>query len=982
MEKKHKRQKRINLALLVVLLAGIVASVLIYVERNEKRILAQNTQYLEDDTRQTSENINEFFDDSTKNISLISSLYSKAMTSSEVDIQELQELAQSASFDVFQFISANGKKTTVDGETVDCTNRESYIKGMQGKTGVYARPAETGDGENFLVFYTPLIYREKILGVMLGIYTQEHLTNILASSYFGQEATSYLCLADGSVVASYGDGKAPRNILARQEKKKILDEETRKNIRQVFEDKGSYSYLYERQGKVSNAYITRLPEDGWLLLKTFPSSVNDVMLRQASRDATLLQIVVCAMFAVYLVLVIFTNLRSRKALVNENKNMAMMVKSVTTLYTRFAVLDLEKDTYEYIMKGDFSYLGMPERGRYSDLLRKCGELYIVEENEPPIAERLSSEKLQEELGQKTSYIQAEYCMAAGREKRWEKITMMRLNREGEKVTSVFLAVEDITTLKNEELQKRQALTEAYELAEAANNAKSDFLSRMSHDIRTPMNAIIGMTAIAGTKLDDKERVVDCLNKITMSSKHLLSLINDILDMSKIESGKLNLNEEEFNLADLMENLLDMVRPLVKEKKHNLNMVINGIEHEAVVGDSLRIQQVFLNLMSNAVKYTNEGGNISVSIQERPSKQAWTGCYEFVFEDDGIGMSQEFLERIFQPFERAEDERIHKIQGTGLGMPITLNIVRMMDGDIRVESEPGVGTRFTVTIFLKLQDKVEEVATELEGLPVLVADDDPIACESACVILNELGMRSMGVMSGQEAIDCVREAKETGEDFFAVILDWRMPDIDGIKVAKEIRRMVGDDVPIIIFSGYDWSEIEMEARAAGVDLFVTKPLFKSKLKPIFRNLVNKDVAAQSEYMPLESVQARDYSGSRIMVVEDNELNREIAVEIFEMAGLTVEAAEDGKQAYDMFAASEPGYYKMIFMDIQMPVMNGYDATVAIRALDRRDAKSIPIVAMTANAFAEDVQAAKSCGMNEHIAKPLDEEKLVQVLERWL
>lgn len=534
-----------------------------------------------------------------------------------------------------------------------------------------------------------------------------------------------------------------------------------------------------------------------------------------------------------------------------------------------------------------------------------------------------------------------------------------------------------------ETEQRQLLQDALEVANKASTAKSDFLSKMSHDIRTPMNAIIGMTAIAGAHLDDTERVKDALGKIASSSRYLLGLINEVLDMSKIESGAITLNEEAFNLSDLLNNLLIMVQPQIKQHGHNLEVHIQDIQHEDVLGDSLRIQQTFINIMGNAVKYTPDGGEISLAVRELPARSPKLAGYEFTFRDNGIGMSEEFKQRIFEPFSRAEDVRVSKIQGTGLGMAIAQNIVQQMNGSIQVESEQGKGSTFIVTIYLKLQEGRELDASELAELPVLVVDDDPDACESVCELLNQIGMKSEGCTSGKEGVEAVRRTMGTPDQFYAAILDWKMPDMDGVETAKAIRKLAGDELPVIILSAYDWSDIELEARAAGVDAFLSKPVFKSGLIRQFKSL--KDEGGKEDGKDkdqLHDIQDSDYTGRRALLVEDNDLNREIAREIMEMAGLQVEEAENGKEAVDKMFASEKGYYDIIFMDIQMPVMSGYDAAMAIRSLGRADSLSIPIIAMTANAFVEDVQAAKAAGMNEHLAKPIDFEKFSAILKKYL
>ncbi len=542
---------------------------------------------------------------------------------------------------------------------------------------------------------------------------------------------------------------------------------------------------------------------------------------------------------------------------------------------------------------------------------------------------------------------------------------------------------DISEFRSMELQARIALKDAYEMAEQASRAKSEFLSRMSHDIRTPMNAIIGMTAIAKTRIDERERVLDCLDKINVSSRHLLSLVNEVLDMSKIESGKVDLNEEPFNLSDLIDNLTLMVRPQLNAKHHVFNIKLRDVRHERVIGDSLRIQQSFVNLMSNAVKYTPDGGKIDLIITEKPCRQRQFGCYEFVFQDNGIGMSREFVERVFEPFSRAEDTRVNKIQGTGLGMAITNNLVRMMNGNIKVDSEPGKGSRFTVTIFLRFQEPENARFKEFANLSVLLVDSDLTVSDAACAILSDLGMDSDRVQTSDEAVERVTARHAEGHDYFAVIADWKMPGFDGVRMTRELRSRVGDSMPIIIVSAYDWSDIELDARSAGASAFISKPLFKSRFIHLFHDILNDTTRIDGTALnPLTPGDGEGYAGRRVLLAEDNALNTEIATEILEMRELNVDCAEDGQKAVDMFKASAVGTYDLIFMDIQMPVMNGYDATRAIRALDREDAKTVPIVAMTANAFTEDVDAALHAGMDGHIAKPLDFGLLTDTLNKFL
>ena len=444
--------------------------------------------------------------------------------------------------------------------------------------------------------------------------------------------------------------------------------------------------------------------------------------------------------------------------------------------------------------------------------------------------------------------------------------------------------------------------------------------------------------------------------------------------------KMTLAQEDFNLSELVDNLITLTKPALDEHKHNFDIHINHIEHEDVCGDSLRIQQVFVNLMSNAIKYTPDGGNIIFSIEEKPNGFSELRCYEFSIEDNGIGMSPEFQKIMFDPFSRADDHRTTKVQGTGLGMAISRNIVNLMNGTIKVDSTLHKGTKITVTIYLELQEKEKEQDRDLMNLPVLVVDDDKTCCESTVATLKEIGIAGEWVLSGREAVERCYARHELKNDYFAVILDWKMPDMDGIETARQIRKRIGKEITIIVLTSYEFSEIEEEAKAAGIDAFIAKPLFRSRLTTTLRQFTSgrKEKTARNY---LEKLSEADYTGKRILLVEDNELNREIAVEILQMTGAEVETAENGKIAVKKVEASPKDLYDLVFMDIQMPVMNGYEATAAIRSLPGEQGK-LPIVAMTANTFAEDVQLAKNTGMNGHIAKSLDMNKLNDVLESWL
>ena len=671
----------------------------------------------------------------------------------------------------------------------------------------------------------------------------------------------------------------------------------------------------------------------------------------------------------------------RKILEDKNRMMDLLIQGTTRLVDRYAACDLENDFYQFYSKSmnDSAY---EPTGAYHDFVAAMASSFKTISNNLTLEQAFSPEVIREKLKKPEDIYRFEYCTKD--EKQFKSIAISPLSwTEGPEahVCTVLFMAQNTTAEKLVEIESRKALREAYEAAERASKAKTEFLSNMSHDIRTPMNAIVGMTAIAGANIDSQDRVVDCLSKITQSSRHLLSLINEVLDMARIESGKITLVEEDFNLSELCENLVSMIKGEADLHEHQFNVHINKIEHEDVCGDSMRIQQLVINILSNAVKYTPNGGKIDFTISEIPTSSAGLGCYQFVVEDNGIGMTKEFQKVLFEPFSRADDKRTSKIQGTGLGMTIARNFAQMMNGDIKVKSAPGKGSRFTITIFLKQQNKGIGPIEELIDLPVLVVDDDRNCCETTVALLNEIGIDGEWVTSGAEAVERTVERYERDDNYFAIIIDWKMPGMDGIETTRQIRKRVGNDVTIIILSAYDYAEIEQEARDAGVDEFISKPLFRSRLTATLKNIVQgKPSAAARHY--LEDISSCDFSGKRILLVEDNELNREIAQEIISMTGAEVETAENGKDAVGMMSAAKKEYYDLVFMDIQMPVMNGYEATAAIRSLRRPEGKTIPIVAMTANAFAEDILLAKNAGMNEHISKPLEMTRLREVLRRWL
>ena len=521
------------------------------------------------------------------------------------------------------------------------------------------------------------------------------------------------------------------------------------------------------------------------------------------------------------------------------------------------------------------------------------------------------------------------------------------------------------------------LEKARQGALAANKAKSEFLANMSHDIRTPMNAIVGMAAIATAHIDDREQLQNCLRKITLSSKHLLGLINDVLDMSKIESGKLTLTIEQLSLKEVIEGIVSIVQPQIKSKKQSFDIHVENILTENVWCDGVRLNQVLLNLLSNATKYTLEGGSIRLFLSEENSPKGENYVrIHITVKDNGIGMSPEYLEKIYESYSRADGARIHKTEGAGLGMAITKHIVDAMEGTIDIQSELGVGTEFLLTFDFE-KAVVMDMDMVLPSWNMLVVDDDELLCETATDALKSIGIKAEWTLSGEKAIELVNQHHKKRDDYQIILLDWKLPGMNGIQVAKEIRRNLGDGVPILLISAYDWSEFEAEAREAGIDGFISKPLFKSTL-----------YHALCQYMDIETEndqtldQNIDLSGRRILLAEDNELNWEVARELLSDLGVELDWAEDGQICLDKFEKSSEGYYDAILMDIRMPHMTGYEATKAIRGLNHPDALSIPIIAMSADAFSDDIQRCLEFGMNAHIAKPIDIVEVSRLLKRFL
>ena len=665
---------------------------------------------------------------------------------------------------------------------------------------------------------------------------------------------------------------------------------------------------------------------------------------------------------------------------NERRQMEL-VRALSIDYNLACYFDLDTGKGQLLRDDDSEYMfGDIFEGDIS--LEESMGCYIAEfvheEDREMVRDASSPGRIRQELEEKLQH----YVNYRALDKEGMRYFQVKAVRAGtwEENHGIVLGFRSVDDEIRNEMEKKRLLEDALMQANRASKAKSVFLSNMSHDIRTPMNAIVGFTALAITHIDHREQVEEYLKKIMTSGNHLLSLINDVLDMSRIESGKIRLEEKPCCLPDILHELRNILQADVRAKQLELYMDAMDVWDEEICCDKLRLNQVLLNLLSNSVKYTGAGGIVSMRVAEKPGAPAGYANYEFLIKDNGIGMSEEFVAHIFEPFEREENSTISGIQGTGLGMAITKNIVDMMNGTIEVKSEQGVGTEFRAMFTFKLHatEKQSHTIAELRNCRALVVDDDFNTCDSVSYMLQQIGMRAEWTLSGKEAVLRTRQAQMRGDSYCVYIIDWLLPDMNGVEVTRRIWKEMGDEVPVIVLTAYDWADIEDEAKEAGVTAFCSKPLFFSELRSCLQSVIN---AEEEPDRGRESVPVRRHTG-RILLAEDVDLNQEIAVAILGDAGFNTEVAENGKVAVEMLSRSEPGYYQLVLMDVQMPVMNGYEAAKAIRSLENRRLAEIPIIAMTANAFEEDKKEALASGMNGHIAKPIDVNNLFETLDRVL
>ena len=970
----HPRQKWLPAICAILLLVLLVAGFSVrYISFVSQTIYQESISHLEEVLHKSNNMLTEMV---RKNVTYLH-LYNGFLenTSDEAEIQAYIEAAQqNTGFADFYFLTYDGNYMTVTGETGYLGLQTNLDEKLALNEDVVVNTALPGKPQ-MLAFICPETqgsYRGFAYDAIAISYYNDAVLRLLDNSAFQGNASNYVIYPDGRVVIDNSVNRTETiyNFIAMLRSNSDLSEEQVLALSDAFVQ-GSSGNLKVKLGDTSYYLVYEgTAVQSWTMVGLVPISIVNASLNQLWFHTVQIVTGIAAGLALLIILLVVR--RSHNVLRRKNTEILyrdeLFQKLSLNVDDVFLMVDAKTTKADYVSPNIERLLGVPEDEARQDI-------HILDRLHPKDAPGHGKNLLEGLLSGEQREWDTEYEHLETKERRWFHVIAMGSEVEGR--TKYIFVMSDRTADK----QVNQALSDAVAAAETANRAKSTFLSNMSHDIRTPMNAIIGFTTLAISNLDDKERVKDYLAKTLASSNHLLSLINDVLDMSRIESGKIHLEEVEVNLSDVLHDLKTIVSGQIYAKQLELYMDAMDVTDEDVYCDKTRLNQILLNLLSNAIKFTPAGGTVSVRVRQLAGKVRGCGQYEFRIKDNGIGMSPEFAQRIFEPFERERTSTVSKIQGTGLGMAITKNIVDMMGGTIEVQTAQGKGTEFIIRVPMRAQAEhrpVEKI-TELEGLKALVVDDDFNTCDSVTKMLVKVGMRAEWTLSGKEAVLRARQSIEMSDVYHAYIIDWRLPDMNGIEVTRQIRSL-HDDTPIIILTAYDWSDIEVEAKAAGVTAFCSKPMFMSDLRETLMNaLGQKQTDAAQELLPEKDA---DFKDRHILVVEDNELNREIAQEILREYGFRVDTAENGAVAVEKVSTAAPGSYDLVLMDVQMPIMDGYTATRQIRALADPALAKIPIIAMTANAFDEDRRNALESGMNGFLSKPIVIGDLVQELHKIL
>ena len=968
--KNRNTGKRLMAAIFCVSFIGIALMGFLYFEFVSKTVYEESVSHLTEVFHQSDTMLKEL---ANKNLTYLH-MWGEYLqdTSGESKIRDYIEKAQEeAGFLYFYFLSADGNYKMATGETGYLGLQENLADEIWQGNDIIANAAVPGQSQ-MLVFASPEShgsYQGFEYDAIAIAYENTDIVDVLDISAFDGNAKSYVVHPDGRVVVdrSFESWGNAYNFFGVLREHSDISEKEILALSEKFKQGHTDAMMVNLDGEDYYLVYEKSDIQDWMFLGLVQADIVNASMNKLQLSTMLLAGSV--VFCLAALLIGFIIQKSRASLRRKDTEILyrdeLFQKLSMNVDDVFLMLDAKTYEADYVSPNVEKLLGITVEQIRKDICI-LGRLNPAGSEDP---EKNYLDGIQVEEQQERDF---EYVHQKTGERRWFHNIAMGSEVNGKK--KYILVMSDRTS----DRKMNQALSEAARAAETANRAKSTFLSNMSHDIRTPMNAIIGFTTLAVSNIDNKKRVRDYLGKILSSSNHLLSLINDILDMSRIESGKIHLEETEVSLSEVLHDLKTIISGQIHAKQLELYMDAMDVANEDVYCDKTRLNQVLLNLLSNAVKFTPAGGTISVRLKQYPGTRKGSELYEIRVKDNGIGMSQEFVQKIFSPFERERTSTVSRTQGTGLGMAITKNIVNMMGGTIEVQTEQGKGTEFIVRLPFRIQPEhhhTEKIA-ELEGLKALVVDDDFNTCDSVTKMLVKVGMRSEWTLSGKEAVLRARQSMELGDAFHAYIIDWCLPDMNGIEVTRQIRSL-GDDTPIIILTAYDWSDIEAEARAAGVTAFCAKPLFMSDIRETLMTAIGqKQAEAEDKILPTAG---SDFRGRCILLVEDNELNSEIAEEILKEYGFLVDTAENGAEAVEKVKNSAPGDYDLVLMDVQMPVMNGYEATKQIRALTDPALAGITILAMTANAFDEDRKKALECGMNGFLSKPIVIEELLCVLQ---
>ncbi|MDE7479570.1 MAG: response regulator [Lachnospiraceae bacterium] len=1137
--RETKKIRQNSIYIMFLLAAAVYLLFQWYAAENNERIKEQNLNYAMDSVRQSALRVSDELDSAVRQVRSDVVYVESMLEQSDVSLELLQRMEKNSDFDAIRFTDADGITYAADGKTTDSSDRDFFINGMKGESGISVLMESRISGDAMLNFYVPLRYKGEIIGVLRGSYSADkYLHNMLITSYFGKEADVFLCTNDGMVIATSTDDVYDRPLLDVLLEKGVIDANTAENawiaIRQGNRE---CALICDKDSATDNLCLCDIPDSDCILIQTFPRSVTQAMVKAANHTGVVLQIMLIILFSICIIALWVATRYRRRQLEKENQDMGYTTTGLKALFNNFILVDFENDTYRYLSGSKPKRIDFSPSGNYEDFIPYICSFLANKEDEHHVRTHLDKKDIIENLGSRETCLQYEYLVYYTETLEWMHCNIICLERKDGKANKVMFLWQNITSIKEKEQHKQKemsildrraqryiattlsdaiciyeinltqdriesvtvaendtliasylgdgmiseleqvgvqapcratlwfdswkrfvnsdsidsyrkkssipylldrfsrkktqsvieywtteidgkslciretyyltkddetgdvmalvvakeitsqvnqqreqmhVLQEALEQAQRANVAKSTFLSNMSHDIRTPMNAIIGYTNSAVEHLDNREQVQDCLQKVLSSSSHLLNLINDILDMSRIESGGMQLKEQECHLPDLIFDVLHILQPLLKAKHMELSSNTFQVVNEDIIADPLKLCQIFVNLLGNAVKYTPEGGKIIFSIYQKATLGQGYGDYIFVVRDNGIGMAPDFLEHIFESFERETSVTKSGINGAGLGMAITKHIVDMMGGTIDVRSEKGDGSEFQVELKLRLQDvgKSTEQVEALTKLRVMVVDDNLDSYESACRMLRQIGMRTEWMSTGKEAFARAKSASQEEDPYHVYLIDWQIAEKEGTQYIEKIHDIAGENAPIIVLTTSDWTDIEACAKQAGASAFCAKPLFMSNLKT---TLLSAIYPTKEQDNPKAKI---DFQGKRVLLVDDNEMNKEIAEEVLVEAGFVVETASDGTDAVNMVQQSDEYYYDVVLTDIQMPIMDGYEEAKIIRAMPRKDVQTLRIIAISANGMVEDKKLALMSGINDWLDKPLYADVFIDVLTKYL